>query len=92
MGTAPKYIGMVIALNGFNEDFTGWGREDSEFASRLMNCGVLRQNIKFKAIAYHLAHSHHDTFSLPRNDMILEETIRKKLNWCTNGLDKYYQH
>ena len=29
----------MLACNGYNEDFTGWGREDSELAARLMNSG-----------------------------------------------------
>ena len=45
-----------IAVNGFNEDFEGWGREDSEFAARLMTSGVQRQNIRFRALSYHLFH------------------------------------
>ena len=26
-----------LSVNGFNEDFVGWGREDSEFGARLIN-------------------------------------------------------
>ena len=29
-------------INGFNNDFEGWGREDSEFILRLINSGIQR--------------------------------------------------
>jgi len=37
----------ILAVNGFNEDFEGWGREDSELAVRFYNYGLKRkeQNI-----------------------------------------------
>src|SRR5687768_5419140 len=30
----------LVAVNGYNESFFGWGREDSELAIRLMNAGI----------------------------------------------------
>lgn len=79
----------AIAVNGFNEDFEGWGREDSEFAVRLLNHGISRQNIKFRAIAYHLYHPQHSRSSLQRNDEMLRNAIEQKITRCQNGLDKY---
>ena len=37
-------------INGFNNEFEGWGREDSEFIVRLVNRGINRKNIRFKMI------------------------------------------
>ena len=79
----------ALAVNGFNEDFEGWGREDSELAARLINRGIRRQNIKFRALAYHLFHPEHPKESLGRNDRILENTIKEGSSWCKNGIDKY---
>lgn len=81
----------ALAVNGFNEDFEGWGREDSELAIRLINQGIRRQNIKFRALAYHLFHPEHPKESLPRNDRILERTIEVGSSWCRNGIDKYLE-
>lgn len=78
-----------IKTNGFNEDFTGWGREDSEFAVRLFNNNIQRRNLKFKAIAYHIYHEQNSRDSLDINDKILLNTINKKLKQCKNGIDKY---
>lgn len=79
----------AIAVNGFNEEFIGWGREDSEFTVRLMNSGVKRQNIKFRALAYHLFHGMHDRAGLVKNDDVLLRTRRDQLQWCEKGLNQY---
>jgi len=77
----------LIRVNGFNEDFIGWGREDSEFVERLYNSGVQRRNLKFRAVQYHLFHKEGKTSN--KNDSILENAIKKKLTWCENGIDKH---
>lgn len=76
-------------VNGFNEDFTGWGREDSEFAVRMINSGILRRNLKFSAVAYHLWHEDHPRLSLPENDHRFETAVRERATFCPNGIDKY---
>jgi glycosyltransferase involved in cell wall biosynthesis len=78
-----------IKVNGFNEAFEGWGREDSELAVRLFNNGLYRKNIKFSAIQYHLYHPEHDRASLIKNDALLELAIQKKITYCEDGFDKY---
>jgi glycosyltransferase involved in cell wall biosynthesis len=78
-----------LAVNGFNEDFEGWGREDTEFGVRLINSGVTRRNLKFSGIAYHLHHEGESRASLPKNDEILARTIFSRAVRCENGIDKY---
>lgn len=81
----------AIAINGFNNDFVGWGREDSEFVARFFNNGGKRANIKFAAIAYHLWHHEAARNALPENDKLLQEAIDHKLTWCDNGVNKFTQ-
>lgn len=58
------------AINGFNEEFIGWGREDSEFVARfLFNGGALRR-VKFNALAYHLYHPENSRATLESNHNI----------------------
>ena len=78
-----------IRINGFNNDFIGWGREDSEFASRLLNTGIKRINLKFNAIKYHLWHQESSKKSLTFNDEILNNTKNNNLKWCKNGIDNF---
>jgi glycosyltransferase involved in cell wall biosynthesis len=79
----------AIAVNGFNEEFVGWGREDSEFTVRLLNSGIRRRNMKFNGLAYHLYHPMNDRARLENNDDILRRTIENKLSWCAQGIDQY---
>jgi glycosyltransferase involved in cell wall biosynthesis len=74
-----------IKINGFNNDFEGWGREDSEFVIRLINSGIKRINIRFKAIQFHLWHQDNSRKSIVKNDEILNETLVNKTTWCMNG-------
>ena len=77
------------AINGFNEDFVGWGREDSEFTARMLHYGIKRQNLKFKGVAYHLHHRINSRQHLADNDKILTNTLKQKLVWCDNGLSQH---
>ena len=80
----------ALAVNGFNEAFIGWGREDSEFTARLLNYGLMRKSVKFNALAYHLYHPRNDRSHLPENDRLLRETIEQKKVWCDKGVDAYF--
>jgi glycosyltransferase involved in cell wall biosynthesis len=44
------------ALNGFNEEFTGWGCEDDEFRIRLLRAGIRVRSILRWTRTYHLWH------------------------------------
>jgi glycosyltransferase involved in cell wall biosynthesis len=76
-------------INGFNEDFIGWGREDSEFVVRLLNNGIKRKNIKFNCIAYHIWHNENPRANLTKNDALLKKSIDENLKYCQNGIKKY---
>lgn len=79
----------VIEVNGFNQDFVGWGREDSEFVHRMLNAGKSRLYLKFAGVGYHLYHVENSRASLGQNDEILENTIKNKLKRCENGVDQF---
>ena len=76
-----------ININGFNNDFEGWGREDSEFVVRLINSGVKRKSVRFNAIQFHLWHNENSRISLERNDAILDDAINNRIQWCENGIN-----
>jgi len=78
-----------IAINGFNNNFEGWGREDSEFAIRLLNSGINRKNLRFSGIQFHLWHTENTRVSLRQNDVILNSSISNNSKWCSNGIEKY---
>ena len=78
-----------ININGFNNDFEGWGREDSEFVVRLLNSGIHRKNLRFSAIQFHLWHNENTRASLQQNDILLQNAIDNNIKWCDNGIDRY---
>lgn len=78
----------LFSVNGFNEDFVGWGREDSEFAVRMNNAGIRRKHVKFAAFGYHLYHPENSRKQLPVNDSILWRTIHERKVRCENGIQK----
>lgn len=77
----------IYLVNGFNEDFTTWGKEDSEFVQRLYNADIKRINLKFASIQYHIYHK--EGKACNNNIFLLENTINNNLKWCENGINKY---
>jgi len=78
-----------ISVNGFNNFFEGWGREDSEFVERLFNSGIKRKDLRFGAIQYHLYHNESSRDMLSVNDELLDFTISKKLKICKDGVNRF---
>ena len=78
-----------IGVNGFNNKFEGWGREDTEFFARLMNAGIKRKTLKFNAIQYHLWHKEVSRQSLLQNDLLLKKTFNENLKSCEMGINQF---
>jgi glycosyltransferase involved in cell wall biosynthesis len=57
----------VIVVNGYNEQYAGYGWEDCDFELRLQIAGVRFRNLRNKVVQYHLMHpqrSEEDTRNL----------------------------
>ncbi len=78
----------LINVNGFNEKFEGWGREDSELVIRMLNHGLNRIYLKFAGVGFHLYHPENERKSLEYNDFLLKNTIDEKLSQCELGLNQ----
>ncbi|MGX3098854.1 glycosyltransferase family 2 protein [Helicobacter sp. 23-1046] len=76
------------AINGFNEEFVGWGREDSEFVARFLFKGGELRRVKHNAIAYHLYHAENPRTMLESNHKIYLDAISHKSKWAKMGLQK----
>ena len=79
----------LIAVNGYDETFTGWGREDGDLGNRLYHLGRDRKFVYGRAIIYHLNHPVVPRDRLETNQSLLEETIREKRIRARQGLDQY---
>jgi glycosyltransferase involved in cell wall biosynthesis len=79
----------LLKVNGYNESFYGWGREDSELAIRLMNAGVKKQFIKMGGICYHLYHREASREMEEKNTQMMEDAIHHKTIWAEKGISQY---
>jgi len=78
-----------LAVNGFNEAFEGWGKEDSELVVRLFHQGLQRKDVRFQAAVFHLHHPEFDRGLLERNIRMLEEAQTSGSARCERGVDQY---
>jgi glycosyltransferase involved in cell wall biosynthesis len=78
-----------ISVNGYNEDFEGWGREDSDLFIRLGNNGVKAKRLRYAGIVFHLFHKINSKENFELNDKMQNETISKKIVRIANGVDQY---
>ncbi|MEG2514774.1 MAG: glycosyltransferase family 2 protein [Bacteroidaceae bacterium] len=78
----------LIKVNGFSNDFKGWGHEDVELATRLVNSGITKKIIKFSAIVYHLYHGFLSRDNTDNNTQELLNTNKNSLTWAKNGLNE----
>lgn len=76
----------LIAVNGYNNMFEGWGHEDVELSVRLVNSGIHKKIIKFAAIVYHINHNTVPRDNEENNIKALEETNKKHLTYAESGL------
>ena len=76
----------LLTINGYDEAFVGWGREDSDLAQRLMNAGIRRLDVRGRALCFHLWHPPASRAEIAANDRLLAETIHEKRIRCTQGL------
>ncbi|MFK5982967.1 MAG: glycosyltransferase family 2 protein [Flavobacteriaceae bacterium] len=78
-----------IKINGFNEEFVGWGMEDSEMIQRLINIGIQGKRLKFKGIIYHIYHNEQDKSKLHLNEEIERKTKEAKITFIDKGINQY---
>jgi len=79
----------LIAVNGYDEMFTGWGREDADLGNRLYHLGRDRKFVYGRAIIYHLNHPVLPRDRLQTNQSLLDETLREKRVRARKGVDQY---
>ncbi len=77
----------MLAVNGFNEDFVGWGNEDSELAARFFKYGILKKVHPFMAICFHLWHPTSKAVT-DENQRLLSSAIASREFFCKNGILK----
>jgi glycosyltransferase involved in cell wall biosynthesis len=78
-----------ISINGYNEDFEGWGKEDSDLAIRLLNNGIAGKRLKFCGILFHIYHIEKSKNNVEKNTEIEQLTIKNRIVKIEKGIDQY---
>jgi len=75
----------LVTINGFDESFEGWGREDSDLTARLLHAGLKRRNMLGQPVL-HLWHSEFSRHRLEANDAMLQVCLNEKRIEALHGL------
>jgi len=67
----------LIRINGFDESFEGWGREDSDLTARLLHAGLQRRNLRGLPVL-HLWHKESSRQHLAENDDMLQACLNEQ--------------
>jgi glycosyltransferase involved in cell wall biosynthesis len=65
----------LVRIGGFDADFSGWGREDSDLVLRLVRSGVRRKDGEFATGVLHLWHPKASLAHLAENERMLGQAI-----------------
>jgi len=72
-------------INGFDESFEGWGREDSDLVARLFHAGIYRLDLRGMPVL-HLWHREEARQQLSKNDQLLAECLHSRRIEAIQGL------
>lgn len=82
----------VIKVNGYNEEFEGWGGEDQELAVRMLNAGIKKRVLKLGGVVHHIAHTKYCRAKHLENDHRMLKTLREEITYCSQGISQYLHH
>jgi glycosyltransferase involved in cell wall biosynthesis len=78
-----------IAVNGLDENYVGWGLEDSDLIVRLQRHGVKRKLGKFSVEVLHLWHPNNDRTNLSNNEKQFSQVLSSSQVKAQKGIDQY---
>lgn len=76
----------LLAINGFDEAYEGYGREDTDVEIRLQNLGLKIKSLKGLALQYHVWHPRREF--TPANEDLLIRARTQKIIRCSLGIEK----
>lgn len=79
----------LLAVNGFDESFTGWGHEDSDLVVRLFHAGVLRKDGAMATEVLHLWHAEAKRDQASSNRRIVLERAANGTTQASVGLREH---
>ena len=79
----------IVAVNGFEESYQGWGLEDSDLVVRLIKKGLCVKSARFATPVLHLWHEENDRSQLTENQRLLDAVIASDTHKAKIGLDNH---
>jgi len=79
----------LLAVNGLDEAYSGWGLEDSDLVIRLLHAGIRHKSARFATPMFHLWHRESDRGRLAENQRRLDELIASTRTRAALGVDQY---
>jgi glycosyltransferase involved in cell wall biosynthesis len=79
----------LLAVNGLDESYCGWGLEDSDLVIRLLRAGIRHKSARFAAPVFHLWHPEFDRSRLAENQRRLDEILASPRIEALTGLNQY---
>lgn len=79
----------IIAVNGYDEHFHGWGCEDDDVSRRLAASGLESFKLCRIGLAYHLWHRNEDLSNYGNSRRYYESQAAEGSVRCADGIDKY---
>ncbi len=76
----------LVAVDGFDSGFAGWGREDSDLFVRLIRAGIRRKDGRHATGVLHLWHPEADRARLSANEERLDAVLASDRIVATKGL------
>jgi len=73
-------------IDGFDADYSGWGKEDSDIIARLLHAGIGRKDGVFATGVLHLWHAEADRSRLAENERKLAEILARRGVRAQRGL------
>lgn len=79
----------LLALNGFDERYEGWGREDEDLAVRAGHAGLVCRQMRFAGLAFHLYHRERHQDGASPNDALLADARASGATRAAVGIDRH---
>lgn len=93
-GNFAVSAGAVRAVNGFDQDFSGWGYEDDDLRRRLLAYKVLQTEAVYRAFVFNFGYEKMDKTTADKPEMFDRVKINKAMahdsgrpTVCSNGLN-----
>lgn len=80
----------IMSVNGYDENFVGYGYEDIDLPNRLRRLGVKKRFLKFKAIEYHLYHKESNSKkNMEKNKIFYDNNNKHGIVRCKSGINNH---